>query len=425
MPPPPANQHQKHVVAACYLGWTLDAFDFFIMVFVIGDIAKEFGTDRTTVTWAITLTLFLRALGAFLFGRLADRFGRRPTLMANVLTYSLLEFLTGFSPNLTIFLILRALYGVAMGGEWGVGASLTMESIPARWRGPVSGLLQAGYPSGYLLATLLYRVAYGSGLLGWRGMFMVGVLPALLVFYVRRNVPESPDWQRRSESKAHVGDFGTVVRQHLPLTIYAVLMMTAFNFFSHGTQDLYPNFLQTAHKMTVNQVTTIAIVYNIGAMMGGLLFGSLSQRIGRRAAIVIAAVLALPVIPLWAFSTQPFYIGLGAFLIQICVQGAWGVIPAHLNELSPPDIRGTFPGLVYQLGNCLAAANATIQSAAAKAFFGGNLAWPLAGVAGIVAVVIALMVGLGREARDVQMGEEDTLQAGPALRGETPARTAI
>ncbi len=399
------TQQQKHVVAACYLGWTLDAFDFFIMVFIIGDIAREFGTDRTTVTWAITLTLFLRALGAFLFGRLADRFGRRPTLMANVMIYSVLEFLTGFSPNLTVFLILRALYGIAMGGEWGVGASLTMESIPARWRGFVSGLLQAGYPSGFLLATVVYRLFYGTGLVGWRGLFMIGVVPALLVLYIRRTVPESPDWERRDAVARKVG-VAEVVRRHLGLTIYAVLMMTAFNFFSHGTQDLYPNYLQTERHLGVNAVSTIAIIFNIGAMIGGLVFGSLSQRIGRRAAIVIAALLSLPIIPLWAFSADPVYIAIGAFLMQICVQGAWGVIPAHLNELSPPEIRGTFPGLTYQLGNCLASANATIQSGLAGAFFGGALSWPLAGVAGTVAIIIAVMVGLGREAREVRMGHE-------------------
>ena len=421
MPYGSESRHQKHVVAACYLGWTLDAFDFFIMVFVIGDIAKEFGTDRTTVTWAITLTLFLRALGAYLFGRLADRFGRRPTLIADVLTYSALEFLTGFAPSLTVFLILRALYGIAMGGEWGVGASLTMESIPARWRGPVSGLLQAGYPSGYLLATLLYRIAYGGGWVGWRGMFMIGVLPALLVLYIRRNVPESPDWEQRRASKES-GNFGLVLRRHLPLAIYAVLMMTAFNFFSHGTQDLYPSFLQHEHGMTIDEVTTIAIVYNVGAMIGGLVFGELSQRIGRRPAIIIAALLSIPVIPLWAFSASPLYIGLGAFLMQICVQGAWGVIPAHLNEISPAEVRGTFPGLTYQLGNCLAAANATIQSAAADSWFGGNLSWPLAGVAAIVAVVIAIMVGFGREARDVRMGRELEAAAPPAASGAGPVR---
>ena len=422
--PTPTAQHQRHVVAACYLGWTLDAFDFFIMVFLFGDIAKAFGTDVTTVTWALTLTLFLRALGAFLFGRLADRFGRRPTLMANVLIYSLLEFLTGFSPTLTAFLILRALYGVAMGGEWGVGASLTMESIPARWRGPVSGLLQAGYPSGYFLATLLYRVAYGHHWVGWRGMFMLGAVPALLVFYIRRNVPESPDWEQRTGA-SHTGAFGTVLRRHLPLAVYAVLMMAAFNFFSHGTQDLYPHFLDTTRKMPIAERTNIILLYNVGAMLGGLLFGTLSQRIGRRKAIVIAALLALPVIPLWALSTTPFLIAVGAFLIQVCVQGAWGVIPAHLNELSPPEIRGTFPGLTYQLGNCLAAANATIQSGLADRFFGGNLSWPLAAVAGLASVAIALLVGFGREARDVRMGGEGMGTLGETLPRPGPVRTAI
>ena len=259
---------------------------------------------------------------------------------------------------------------------------------------------------------MLYRIAYGHGWLGWRGMFMVGVLPALLVLYIRRNVPESPDWERRTKAAPTAG-FGTVLRRHLPLAIYAVLMMTAFNFFSHGTQDLYPSFLQHEHGLSIDQVTTIAIIYNVGAMLGGLGFGELSQRIGRRPAIVIAALLALPVIPLWAFSASPVTIALGAFLMQICVQGAWGVIPAHLNELSPPEVRGTFPGFTYQLGNCLAAANATIQSGVADRWFGGNLSWPLAAVAGIVAVVIALMVGFGPEARDVRMGDDLAASAEP------------
>jgi len=395
-------KQQRHVVAACYLGWTLDAFDFFIMVFVLGDIAKEFNTDVVNVTWAITLTLAMRMVGAFIFGRLADRFGRRPTLMLDVLCYSLLEFASGFSPNLTVFIILRGLYGIAMGGEWGVGASLTMESIPAKWRGPVSGLLQAGYPSGFLLASLLYFVFFP--LVGWRGLFMLGAAPALLVLYIRRHVPESADWEHRQKQENRPS-IVEVVRRHIPLTIYAVVMMTAFNFFSHGTQDLYPRFLQAQHHLDRGTVTSIAILLNCGAIVGGVAFGTLSQYIGRRVAIVTAALLALPVIPLWAFSTQAVYLGLGAFLMQICVQGAWGVIPAHLNELSPPDIRGTFPGTVYQLGNFLASANATIQASIA-ASLGGNYAIPLAGTAGIVAVVIAVLVALGREGRHVTMGSE-------------------
>jgi MFS transporter, SHS family, lactate transporter len=396
------TSQQRHVVAAAYLGWTLDAFDFFIMVFVLTDIAKTFATTVTAVTWAITLTLAMRALGAWIFGRLADRFGRRPTLMADVLCYSLLELATAFSPNLAVFIILRALYGIAMGGEWGVGASLTMESIPARWRGPVSGLLQAGYPSGYLLASIVYWVAFPY--VGWRGMFVIGTLPALLVLYIRRAVPESPDWTARAAAGPRPSIWH-VLGEHVWLTVYVVVMMTAFNFFSHGTQDLYPTFLQVQHHLDRPTVSAIAIFYNVGAIIGGIGFGLLSQRIGRRPAIVIAALLALPVIPIWAFSVTPVSLGAGAFLMQICVQGAWGVIPAHLNELSPPDIRGTFPGVTYQLGNLLASANATIQSAIAGGN-GGNYAAPLAGTAAIVAVVIAVLVGFGREARHVEMAGE-------------------
>ena len=392
-------QQQRHVVVAAYLGWTLDAFDFFIMVFVLRNIAETFSTTITVVTVAITLTLAMRAVGAWIFGRMADRFGRRPTLMVNILLFSLLELATAFSPTLTVFFILRALYGIAMGGEWGVGASLTMESVPARWRGSVSGLLQAGYPSGYLLASIVYWIAFP--LIGWRGMFVIGALPALLVLYIRRSVPESPDWRARTAAGPHPSIW-QVLGRNVGLTVYVVVLMTAFNFFSHGTQDLYPTFLEVQHKFSTGTVATIAILYNIGAILGGLGFGTLSQHIGRRAAIVIAAVLALPVIPLWAFSASPLALGIGAFLMQVCVQGAWGVIPAHLNELSPAEIRGTFPGVTYQLGNLLAAANATIQSAIASGM-GGDYSWPLAGVVAIVAVVIAVMVGFGREARHVQM----------------------
>ena len=396
----PGTSQQRHVVAACYLGWTLDAFDFFILIFVLKQVAETFHTDITPITWAIFLTLLLRVVGALIFGRLADRFGRRPTLMANVLIYSVLELASGFAPTLTVFLILRGLYGIAMGGEWGVGSSLTMESIPTQWRGRVSGILQAGYPSGYLLASLLN---YLEPVLTWRGMFMVGALPALLVFYIRRNVPESPDWAARTETE-HKASIGAVLRQHLPLTIYAVLMMTAFNFFSHGTQDIYPSlFLNKQHGFGPGTVSTIAVVYNIGAICGGLFFGYISQRIGRRVAIVAGALLSLLALPLWAFGNTPMLIGLGAFVMQFFVQGAWGVIPAHLNELSPASIRGTFPGLVYQFGNLIASGNATIQSSIGTRM-GHNYSWALAGVAGAAAVAIALLVGFGREARDVRMG---------------------
>jgi SHS family lactate transporter-like MFS transporter len=390
---------QRKVVLATFLGWTLDAFDFFLMVFVLTDIAKEFGSDIKEVTFAILLTLAMRPIGAFLFGRAADRWGRRPTLMINILLYSFFEFASGFAPSLTVLLLLRALYGIAMGGEWGVGASLTMETIPAKARGLVSGLLQSGYPAGYFLASLVYGLLFST--IGWRGMFILGVLPALLVFFIRSHVPESPSWQRTAAASR--SDTLSVLRSHWKLGIYAVALMTAFNFFSHGTQDLYPTFLEVQHGFSPHVVGTIAAIYNVGAIVGGIICGALSEKIGRRRMIVIAALLALPVVPLWAFSSSPAALATGAFLMQVMVQGAWGVIPVHLNELSPDEARGTFPGVVYQLGNLLASANATIQASIATSF-GGDYGLALALVAGLVAVVIAVLTGFGAEAKGVIFG---------------------
>jgi SHS family lactate transporter-like MFS transporter len=390
------TRDQKHVVLASFLGWALDAFDFFLLVFVLKSIAAEFNTDISEVTIAILLTLAMRPIGAFIFGRAADRWGRRPTLMVNILLYSILEFASGFAPSLTVFIVLRALYGVAMGGEWGVGASLTMESIPPHARGFVSGLLQSGYPAGYFMASIVYGVLYPY--IGWRGMFMVGVIPALLVLYIRRNVPESPSWGK--EAAAARGGTFAVLKSHWRLGIYAVVLMTAFNFFSHGTQDLYPTFLEVEHKLPPHVVGTIAVIYNIGAMCGGILFGTLSEHFGRRRCIVIAALLSLPVIPLWAFSASPVWLAVGAFLMQFTVQGAWGVIPVHLNELSPDGARGTFPGFVYQLGNLLASVNATFQAGIAT-YFGGNYGLALAAVAGTVAIIIAALTAVGSEAKGI------------------------
>jgi SHS family lactate transporter-like MFS transporter len=398
------TSEQKHVVAASFLGWSLDAFDFFLLVFVLKDIAEEFHTDISNVTLAILLTLAMRPIGAFIFGRAADRWGRRPTLMVNILLYSILEFASGFAPSLTVLIILRALYGVAMGGEWGVGASLTMESIPPHARGFVSGLLQSGYPTGYFLASIVYGLLFPY--IGWRGMFMVGVIPALVVFYIRRHVPESPSWNRQATVER--GSTLAILKSHWGLGLYAVCLMTAFNFFSHGTQDLYPTFLEVQQKLTPHMVSIIAVVYNIGAICGGLLFGTLSERFGRRRCIVMAALLSLPVIPLWAFSNSVALIAIGAFLMQFMVQGAWGVVPVHLNEISPDTARGTFPGFVYQLGNLIASVNATLQAGMA-AHFGGNYGLALALVAGCFAIVIAMLTAVGGEAKGIVFGKADAL----------------
>ncbi len=384
---------QRKVVAASFLGWTLDAFDYFLLVFVIDDVAKEFGSTHRAVAWALTLTLALRPLGAFLFGRLADRFGRRPVLMLDVALYSLMGLASAFAPSLTVFLVIRALFGVAMGGEWGIGASLTMESVNPGARGLVSGVLQSGYPTGYLLASLVFALLYP--VVGWRGMFAIGFLPAVLVLYIRRHVPESPAWQAGLVRPTPILQ---TLSRHWTLALYAVVLMTAFNFFSHGTQDIYPTFLRDAHHFNAHTTGAIAIVYNIGAILGGWTFGTWSQRLGRRRTMIVAALLAIPVTYVWAYSSGAVLLAAGAFLMQFCVQGAWGVVPAYLIEVSPAEARATFPGTVYQIGNFIASSNALIQTWF-EAEHGGNYRLALAAVAVAAAVSIALLARLGPEAR--------------------------
>jgi SHS family lactate transporter-like MFS transporter len=390
------TSEQKHVVAASYLGWTLDAFDFFLLVFVVTDIAREFSVRVPTILLAITLTLALRPVGAFILGRLADRYGRRPVLMIDVLLYAALAFASAFAPNLIVFLILRALFGIAMGGEWGVGASLTMETIRPDSRGAVSGILQSGYASGYLIASVAYGVLFPY--FGWRGLFMIGILPALLVLYIRRNVPESPGWSLHRARQSSVLD---VLSRHWKLALYAILLMTCFNFLSHGTQDVYPTFLKVDHGFKPHEVSVIVVIANIGAILGGLTFGTLSQHFGRRRMMVIGALLCLPILPLWAFSQDTIALTVGAFMMQFMVQGCWGLVPAHLNELSPAEVRGTFPGVVYQLGNFLASSNAWLQGV--LAIYIGTYGWSLTAVCAAAAIMLAFFATIGQEAKDVDM----------------------
>jgi SHS family lactate transporter-like MFS transporter len=397
------NPVQRNTFVACFLGWSLDAFDFFILIFCVNALATQFQTKVSAITEAIFLTLAMRPVGAFLFGLMADRFGRRPTLMVDIIAYSVFELASAFAPSLKFFLIMRACFGIAMGGEWGVGAALAFETLPAEGRGFFSGLLQEGYVVGYLIAALVYGTIFPF--VGWRGMFVIGALPAFLVIYIRSKVDESPAWlQGRGSHKAE-SHLGKDILSHAGSFLFLVVLMFAFNSFSHGTQDLYPTFLQKNHQFSPHIVGLIAIIYNIGALLGGILFGTWSERVGRRKAIVIAALLAIPVIPLWAYSHTVPMLAVGGFLMQFMVQGAWGVIPAHLNELSPPAVRGTFPGFAYQLGNFLSSRNAVIQAKLVEGRYGGNYPPVLAWTVVIIALLVAIVTWSGHEKKGADLSD--------------------
>ena len=389
---------QKRTFLASFLGWTLD---FFLVIVTVPHIAKDFHTGVKDVAIAVTITLMLRPVGALLFGWFADKYGRRLPLMIDVGLFSVLELATAFSPNLTVFIVLRALYGIAMGGEWGLGAALAMEVLPPQKRGLFSGILQEGYSVGYLLAAIVFGVLFVH--IGWRGMFAIGVLPALLIFFIRRHVPESPAWLAGQAQKIAAGPHPLIAsfKARWPLFVYAVVFMAAFNYMSHGTQDLYPTFLTLQHGFNPGLVATLTAVMNVGAIVGGIAFGWLSQRWGRRNMIMVCAVLGIVLIPLWAFSQTAVLLGIGGFAMQIAVQGAWGIVPAHLNEISPGEVRGTFPGFTYQIGNLISANALQLESAFAADKFPlpsghPDYAKAMAVVAAVVFAAILILAAIGR-----------------------------
>lgn len=392
---------QRHAYFAALGGWTLDAFDFFIFIVALSSIGADFHARVSAVAFGITLTLALRPVGALVFGWLAEKYGRRPVLMLNVCSFALVELASAFAPNLATLLALRALFGFAMGGEWGVGAALAFETLPAEGRGFFSGLLQEGYVIGYLLAAAVSRLFFQA--VGWRGMFVIGAIPALFVLYIRRGVAESPAWLAgRHRKRASAGELWRAIRTNLPVVSYMIVLMAFFNAFSHGSQDLYKPFLLRQLHLGGATADDLLMIMNVGALLGGIFFGSLSERLGRRKAIALAAALALPVIPLWTYAPSVPWLALGAFLMQFMVQGAWGIVPAHLNELSPPGVRAMLPAFAYQIGNFAVALLAPVQSGIAERH-GNDYASMLAWTLGIVAVALALVTLSGGEARNVAM----------------------
>ncbi len=403
---------QRNSFIAAMLGWTMDAFDYFIVVFVYADIAKTFHISKTEVAFVTTATLLMRPVGALLFGLWADRVGRRLPLMVDVIFYSTVGFLCAFAPNFTVLVILRLLYGIGMGGEWGLGAALAMEKVPVERRGFFSGLLQEGYALGYLLASIASLVVMNWLGLSWRWLFALSIVPAMISLIIRYRVQESEVWEaaqdRMKLTNTKIRDVlrnGAVVRRFF----YLVALMTAFNWMSHGTQDVYPTFLTSTanHGAGLPSVTVkwIAVIYNIGAIIGGLFFGTLSQRFGRRYTVVFCAVLGLPIVPLFAYSRTAAMLCLGAFLMQLFVQGAWGVIPAHLTEMSPDAIRGLYPGVTYQLGNLLAAFNLPIQEHLAESH-----GYPFALAVTIVPVLLAvtILTLIGKDATGIRFGTAES-----------------
>jgi MFS transporter, SHS family, lactate transporter len=394
------RSNQRNAVAACFLGWTLDAFDFFVLTFVLAPVARDFHKSIPEITLAITASLATRPLGALIFGLLADRYGRRLPLMLDVLFYSVVEVLSGFAPSYSVFIALRLLYGIGMGGEWGVGASLALESVPAKWRGIFSGLLQEGYAFGYLLAAVAYWLVFPH--FGWRAMFFIGGLPALLTLFIRFKVKESEAWAATA-SRTDWSAYWRSIYQNWRRFVYLVLLMALMNFISHGTQDFYPSFLQLQRGYKPSATALITVISMIGAIAGGLLVGLYSDRRGRRRAMIGAILLALVLIPAWIAAPSFAVILLGAFLMQFMVQGAWGVIPAHINELSPDTLRGFFPGFAYQLGVLIASFSASIEAVLGKRMSYGHAMGIFAAIALIVG---AAVIALGPEAHGVKFGRE-------------------
>ena len=399
-PQPPVTISHPPAVIAGFSGWLLDAFDFFLVTFCLTAIARDFHKSDAQIALVITMTLLFRPVGGFVFGLIADRYGRRLPLMINVGTFAVAEILTGLAPNYTSLLIVRALFGVVMGGNWGVGASLAMEGAPVSRRGVLSGLLQEGYAAGNLLAGLCYFFLFDR--FGWRPLFFVGSLPAVaLVLFIRFRVKESAVWQKNSAVRLSWSEQYREIFSHWRLFLYLLLFMSMMLFASHGTQDMYPTFLQRQWHFTPARRSAITAFSAFGAILGGIVFGHFSDLWGRRRAIIVALVLGIVMIPIWAYAPSQILLIAGAFLMQFMVQGAWGVIPAHLAELSPDSVRALLPGFAYQSAGVIASSVVFIEAVYAQR---SSYATAMALTAVSVFLLASIMAWVGHERRGHAFG---------------------
>jgi SHS family lactate transporter-like MFS transporter len=396
---------QWYAVGASFFGWTFDAFDFFVLTFLLSDVAQAFGESRPSVAFTLTLTLAMRPVGALIFGVVADRFGRRLPMVINIVFYAVMSALSGLAPTFGWFLLFRALFGIGMGGQWGIGASLVLESVPARWRGVLSGLLHQGYSLGNLLAALAFLVAFPAlrawdPVNAWRYMFFIGGLPALLSIFVILKVKESEAWhEHRTDWRTYLRSLPSAWRRFL----YLVVLLTAMGFISHGTQDLYPTFLQQQRHFTTTGVALTTMLSMVGAIFGGIVIGYCSDRFGRRRAMIGGAIGALVVVPLWIAAPTSALVVVGGFLMQFCVQGAWGVIPAHMNELSPAHMRGFLPGFAYQLGMLCAGVVPYLETVIGEHL---SYAQAMGGFASASLILGAIIIGLGPEAHGISFRKQ-------------------
>ncbi|KAK4067964.1 MFS H+ sugar transporter [Trichoderma simmonsii] len=376
------NRQQWAFFAIAFWAWTWDAFDFFTVSLTVADLAKQFDKQTTDITWGITLVLMFRSVGAILFGVAADRYGRKWPFIVNNLLFIALELGTGFCNTYKQFLACRALFGVAMGGLYGNAAATALEDCPEEARGIISGMLQQGYAFGYLLAAAFARGLVNTTSHGWRPLFWFGACPPVLFIAFRLMMPETQTYRERermrieagqnrsndeSVGKVFIKEGKVAVKRHWILLTYLVLLMAGFNFMSHGSQDLYPTMLTNQLGFSADKVTVTQVVANLGAMTGGTIVGFVSQSVGRRFSIIICCIVGGALLYPYTF-VHDTSIMAAAFFQQFCVQGAWGVIPIHLMELSPGAFRTFVVGTAYQLGNLVSSASSTIEARIGERF---------------------------------------------------------